>query len=383
MALERGVEWRWAAVRLLLLFGASRLLLAACAAAVELFVAVQVTAGGGATLRATARPILASLTSWDSVYYLEIARAGYHAGPINGPYPDVSFFPLFPLLVRLVAVPLGGDVALAGVLVANLAFLAALPVVYAFVRARLGPAPALLAAALVTLQPGAVAFGMAYSDSLFLLLTVAALLAAQRGRRGIAGGLGALAALTRLPGVLLCLPLLIVFLGEDGRREDGRRFRPSWLWSLAPVLGLVAFFAYVGAVTGDPLAPLRAQAVWDPGQVPDAVPPLQDLLAVGLVYGAGALVYGAVALVEGRLLVDRWRGRRDPAGVAWVLANLAVIVASRRVASLPRYLAPLVQLPEQAAGGGYPTRAVQAILAGSVAGFVVLGLLHFSLLLAP
>jgi hypothetical protein len=363
-------EARWAALRLLALFAASRALLLACAVVVERFVPVDPLGSGGAALRATERPILASLTAWDGVYYLSIARSGYHVGPVNGPYPDTAFFPLYPLLIRVAAPFAGGDVALAGVLVANLAFLGALGLVYALARRRVEPAAALLTAVLVTLQPGAVAFGTAYSDSLFLLLTVATFLAAERGQRGVAGACAGLAALTRLPGALLFVPLLIMFARQD------RRPRASWLWALGGPLGLLAFCAYLGVVTGDPLASFNAQAVWDPGQVPDAVssPPVIIVATV---------IYGAVALVELRLLYDLWRRRSDPPGVAWAVANIGLVIASRRGASLLRYLTPLVQLPQQLASGGYGPRVIRWVLAGSAIGFVILAVLQFSLLLAP
>lgn len=363
-------EARWAAVRLLALFAASRLLLFGCALAVEASVPVDAIGSGGSALRATNRPLLASLTSWDGIYYLGIAQNGYHLGPANGPYPDLAFFPLYPFVVRLALPFTGGDTALAAVLVANLAFLVALGLLYALARRRLEPAGALLVATLVTLQPGAVAFGVAYSDSLFLLLTVATFLAAERGQRGLAGGAAALAALTRLPGALLVVPLLILFWRQD------RRPRTSWLWALGGPLGLLLFCAYLGVLTGDPLASFNAQAVWDPGHVPDAV-------STPLVVGTATVIYGAVALVEARLLWDLWRRGSDPPGVAWALANVALIVASRRGASLLRYLTPLVQLPEQLVSGGYGPRVLRWVLAGSVIGFVILALLQFSLLLAP
>ena len=363
-------ELRWAAVRLLALFAASRLLLFGCALAVEAFVPVDPIGSGGSALRATSRPLLASLTSWDGVYYLGIARDGYHQVPVNGPYPDLAFFPLYPFVVRLATNLTGGDTALAAVIVANAAFLVALALLYALARRRLDPNGALLVATLVTLQPGAVSFGVAYSDSLFLLLTVATFLAAERGQRGLAGGAAALAALTRLPGALLIVPLLVLFWQQD------RRPRASWLWALGPPLGLLVFCGYLGVLTGDPLATFNAQAIWDPGHVPDAV-------STPLVVGTATVIYGAVALVEARLLYDLWRRGSDPPGVAWALANVALIVASRRGASLLRYLSPLVQLPEQLVAGGYGSRVLRWVLVGSVAGFVILALLQFSLLLAP
>ncbi len=363
-------EWRWAAARLLLLFVIARLLVVACALGVEQLAPPDPTGPAGSLLQYTERPLLASLTSWDGVYYLEIAADGYRAGPVNGPYPNVVFFPLYPLAVRAVATPLGGDVALAGVLVANAAGLAALFAAYALARRRLGWNGALLAAAFVALQPGAVAFAMTYSDSLFVLLAVGALLFAERDRRPAAGLLAALAGLTRLQGALLIVPLLLLFAARDGRKP-----RRSWLWTLGGPLGLAAFGIYVADVTGEPLGLLAAQSIWDTG-VSGAVAPASALLVA-------AIVYAAFALVEARLLFDRWRTRADDAGVGWGLANVAAILVARRIASLPRYLAPITQIAEQLAGGTWSRRVVRLVLAGAVVGYAALAILHFALLLAP
>jgi hypothetical protein len=353
------------------LFLVTRLLLLGGAVAVERFVAPDPAGPAGSMLSASDRPVLASLTSWDAVYYLDIARDGYRAGPVNGPYPDTVFLPLYPAVVGAAGNLLGGDLPLTGVLVANAAGLAALFVVYALARRRLDASGALLATTLVAVQPGAVAFGMAYSDSLFLLLAVGSLLAAERGSRPLAGVLGALAALTRLQGVLLLVPLLVLFAAADGRKR-----RPSWFWALGPVLGLAGACLIIGRVTGDPLTLVSAQATWDLGSVPGATAPTW-VLAVA------ALVYAPTVGLGLWLGYRRWRERRDPAGVAWGLANLGAVVLARRVASLPRYMAPVTQLAEQLAGGGYGRRIVWGIVGGAVAGYAVLALLHFSLLLAP
>jgi len=368
---RRWAEWRWAVPRLLAVFLVARLLVVACAVGVEWLAPPDPAGPGGSVRQATDRALLASLTSWDGVYYLGIAADGYRAGPVNGPYPNVVFFPLYPVVVRAAAVPLGGDVPLAGVLVANAAGFAALFLTYAFARRRLSSEAALLAATFVALQPGAVAFAMAYSDSLFLLLTVGSLLCAERGQKPAAGILAALAGLTRLQGALLIVPLLLLFASKDGRRP-----RLSWLWAFGGPVGLAAFGLFVGSVTGDPLTLLSAQSIWDAGGVPGSVAPAWVLLIAAIVYAGGALV-------DAWLLLDRWRQGRDQAGVAWALANVAAIAVARRIASLPRYLAPVTQTAEQLAGGRYGPRVVRLLLAGSVAGYVVLAVLHFALLLAP
>ncbi len=365
-----GVEWRWASARLLAVFLVARLLVVACAVGVEQLAPPNPAGPAGSVLRYTDRPLLASLTSWDGVYYLGIAADGYRAGSVNGPYPNIVFFPLYPLAVRAVATPLGGDVPLAGVLVANAAGLAALFVAYALARRRLSSKAALLAATFVALQPGAVAFAMTYSDSLFTLLAVGAILCAERDQRPAAGALAVLAGLTRLQGTLLIVPLLLLFAARDGRRP-----RLSWLWALGGPVGLAGFGLFIGGVAGDPLALLTAQSIWDTG-VPGAVAPA-SVLAVA------AFVYAAVALVEARVLLDRWRAHADDAGIGWGLANMAAMLVARRIASLPRYLAPVTQLAEQLAVGGYSRRVVRLVFAGAVVGYTALAVLHFALLLAP
>ncbi len=364
-------EVRWAASRIIVVFLAARLLVLACAIGVETFAPPDPNGPGGSVLQATDVPVLSSLTSWDAVYYIDIAGDGYQAGPVNGPYPDDVFFPLYPVTIRMGAVVVGNDLPLAGVLVANLAGLGALVVVYALMRRRLAPGPSMLATTLVALQPGAVAFSMAYSDSLFLLLVCGSLLAAECRSRPLAGLLAGLAALTRLQGVLLLVPLLILFAQQDGRRP-----RRSWLWSLGAPIGLGIFCVAIGRVTGDLLTPIRAQAAWDFGEVPGAV-------AEPWVIVVAALIYGATALAEVKLLYDRWRTRHDTAGMSWALLNFGAIAAARRVQSLPRYLAPVTQVPEQLAGGAYRPVVVRTILAVAVASYVVLAILAFRLLLAP
>ena len=53
-----------------------------------------------------ASELLAPLARWDAVWYLRIAHSGYGSSPARA-----AFFPLYPLLVRGLATPLGGSPA--------------------------------------------------------------------------------------------------------------------------------------------------------------------------------------------------------------------------------------------------------------------------------
>jgi hypothetical protein len=99
-------------------------------------------------------------------------------------------------------------------------------------------------------------FSAVYSEALYLLLSVASIYAARTGRWGWAGVAGALGAATRSAGVLLVVPLAILWLARGERRP-----RDAACIALVPV-GLLAFCATLAAGGGDALAPFHAQDIW-------------------------------------------------------------------------------------------------------------------------
>ena len=124
-----------------------------------------------------AAPLLRSLTSWDGMYYLGIARDGYHAAAVSGAYHDYAFAPLYPMLVRVLSAPWPGFAGLVAVVVSNVAFLAALGLLVRLGEPYLGRRRARLAAMILAFFPFAAVFSMAYTESLFLALSLAASIA--------------------------------------------------------------------------------------------------------------------------------------------------------------------------------------------------------------
>ncbi|MBA2792744.1 MAG: hypothetical protein H0U32_01970, partial [Thermoleophilaceae bacterium] len=186
-----------------------------------------------------------------------------------------------PMLVRGVAEVGGGSrgaLLVAANLVALAALLGALYLLYRLVCLELGrrvAAPTLL---LLCAFPGSLFFGAPYSESLFLLASVGAFYAARTGRWTWAGTAAAAASGTRSAGLLLLVPLAILYLygPRTDRPEKPALHDRGWRASMRPVhalrvdaawlllapAGLVAYAAYLGLTQGDPFAFASVQEFW-------------------------------------------------------------------------------------------------------------------------
>src|SRR6266568_4390100 len=160
--------------------------------------------------------LFASWNHWDAANYVRIAQFGY------GSRYDSAFFPLFPLLISIIAHPLGDwSYLLVGTLLSNAAFLGALFVIYQLATDILGERVGRRTLLYLCIFPTALYFFAAYNESLFLLLTSGTFLAMRRQKWWIAGILGLFAALTRTAGLLLIIPFLYelwILRGMRGHR---------------------------------------------------------------------------------------------------------------------------------------------------------------------
>lgn len=181
---------------------------------------------------------------WDGAWYSEISTEGY-----DERYPaSTAFFPLYPLLMRLSTLT-GGGPALWGVGISLAATVFALYFIYRIAE-HLYDVRAARAATLVTaFFPTAFFLNSVYTESLFLALSAGCIWAAMvRRDLFLAAFLGALAAFTRSPGILLIIPLALEWWRH--RRELG----VSGLASLALVpAGIGAYLVFLWTRFGEPL----------------------------------------------------------------------------------------------------------------------------------
>jgi hypothetical protein len=236
--------------------------------------------------------LVAPAARWDSAWYLAIAEYGYDV-PTRA-----AFFPLFPALIALGGTLVGSPLVF-GILLSSLCAFCALYLLHRLVCLDFDEPVAKTVVWIVAWYPSAIFLSAVYSEAMFLLLSIGAIYAARLGRWPLVGLLGALAATTRSSGILLILPLLVLYF--YGPRSDrppaklGRGWRPrhrigpeaAWI-CLVPA-GLLAYLAYLGLATGDALAAFSAQSNWDRTLVPLG----------GIALGAWSAATGVVELIPG------------------------------------------------------------------------------------
>ncbi|MER6915282.1 hypothetical protein ABT354_26715 [Streptomyces sp. NPDC000594] len=190
------------------------------------------------------------LLAWDASLYLSIATDGYPdtfsydgEGRLTG--NTLAFFPLYPLLTRLLHQNTGLDPGSAAVAVSHLALAAALFAVHRLLTGVYGERVAVIGVMLLAgAQPMALTFLMAYSEALFLALAAGTLLAAHRHAWLTAGSLALLAGLTR-PAAFAVTVALVVAVVLEIRRVGRPTWRPATAVALA-CAGTPAYLLWVG-----------------------------------------------------------------------------------------------------------------------------------------
>jgi hypothetical protein len=255
-------------------------------------------------------------THWDSIFFLAIAQRGYWRTPDEAP---TAFFPLYPMLVRVLTPVFGRD-WVAALVVANVSLLVLLVVLYRLAEDEFGAAPASRTIFYLVAFPTGFFFTAAYNQGLFMAFMIGSVYCMRRGKWWTAGLLGAVACFTRSTGILLLLPFCYEYL-----RQHRLRMRIDALAVGVVPLGLLAVMVIDKVTTGDPMAFSHTQSShwgrqlhWPWVAILDAiraltvdkssVAPFTDLWVHDL------LEFGTVALalvMTGLAVVGPWRMRRD------------------------------------------------------------------------
>ena len=290
------------------------------------------------------------LARYDSGWYLTILERGYGPAPPAGQPSAHAFFPLYPFLARGVRAVVPVDGFAAGQILSLICFLGAGLLFAAEGRQRLGDTGSRNALLFLLLYPTAFFLVSMYSESLFLLLALAAFREARRDRPATAALLGLLAGGSRLPALALAVPLAIEAFSAARKtetdlppRSDRRALGRALLVGLAPVAGVLLWVFGAGWAAGEPGLFFRIQEAWHRGASPllgvqRFIEGLPSRIARGdarehpafLLDYAHLLLFAAIAVYQAR--------RRLFSDAAWTAGALLLPIASGIAASLPRYV---------------------------------------------
>ncbi len=189
---------------------------------------------------------------WDFGYYQKIAEFGY-----SGEDGSIAFYPLFPWLIRLVA-SISGSYLAAALIISGIACVVAAILLRRLVQLDYPTSVAMRSVWFFLIFPTAYFLHVGYSESLFLALALASILAARIERWWLAGLLGAFCWMTRGTGAIL-VPALAIEATQQYCIT--RRWKWRWLWIAVVPLGFAVYLLINWHVSGDALAFLQTRKI--------------------------------------------------------------------------------------------------------------------------
>jgi Gpi18-like mannosyltransferase len=206
---------------------------------------------------------LEDFIKFDTYAYLKIATEGYDKVSMDQPHTAANwvFFPLYPLLIYLAGFVLWQHPAIIGIILSNVFLFAALTYVYRIALQRgLSEKQAGAVLFLILIYPSSLYFSIPYTESLFLLLSAAAVYYATNKQYAWAFLAASLSTVTRVPGFINLAFVLGSVLIDGGFRITKNHFK--WLlYSLLSLVPMGAYLLHMKGLTGDLLAPFHEQSL--------------------------------------------------------------------------------------------------------------------------
>lgn len=290
----------------------------------------------GTHIAMSSYPILAVWGRWDAVHYVDIAASGYYG-------TDMAFFPLYPALIALLG-KLTGNHLIAGLVISNCALFAGLLYFYKLVEHQYNRHVAQRAIFYISIFPTAIFFSAVYTESLFFALTVASFYYIREHKWLTAGIIGFFAALARVEGVLLVVPLAIEWLRSPGARLALRYpveqlLRPLAALALVP-LGLVTYMGYLWILTGDPMYFSHVQINWQRHLAPPWVSVESSIKLLAHAHNGNMVANQFIELVFTALMLGLLIAairRLSPTYWSYMALSILVPMSTSSLMSMPRF----------------------------------------------
>ena len=276
------------------------------------------------------------LSAYDGQHYTHIATEGYST--VGEEVRRFAFFPLLPGLSRL----FGGaeHAALAGILLSQLLFLGSLILLNLLSNSE-GIVPLRRQAGFwLLVSPLSFFFMVFYTESLFLFLSLAMVIAYRKERFTLAFLTGILAGLTRPTAITLVMLCAYYAVHQWYGTE---RWRSATVSAIAPAVGVALYTATVGLMVGNPFGLYQIQREWWGQQLTlPFLSVLKDTRAVllDLMRGNAPLADQLIRLVSvtSILALTAWGWHRlDRAWLAYLIVSMLFIHSREPHHSTARY----------------------------------------------
>ena len=291
------------------------------------------------------------LMPWDAQHYIDIIENGYVA--TGDARLFIVFFPFYPMVCRSLAFMTGIPAVAAAFAVSNAALVAAGAALYRLAELDGGGETGLRAMLLMMFCPVSYFYSITYSESVFLLATLLAVLFARRRQFVPAVLFGAIASSARLLGMATAIPIFWELLRRDREARFGADETPSArrlagraalcaLKTLPVGLGFAGYLGINYSLFGNPTQFMVFQSEHWFQKLGTLANTFRYSLANGVgyddfLYRLGVWWPQVVLLVAVPLLIH-WRGRRArPGDAAYALAYHYVAFAPTWLLSGLRY----------------------------------------------
>jgi hypothetical protein len=300
---------------------------------------------------------------WDSGHYTSIAQNGYDGES------DISwaFDPGYPLTIAAFRLlfPFVGAIG-PGFLISNACLLVSVVLLFELTRRLFDERTARQAAILLAVAPGTVYLSAVYADALFLALVLGFFLALNGERWALASALGGLAAITRPPGLVLLLALIVGITVAWHR--SGQLPRRAIAWAPLSLVPQGLLMAYSQWRTGDALVSFHNRELyWSNVEwhspLPIVAAPDTDWWIEAMIHLGFATLVAACAFVVWDLLARR---RLDALPVyAFSLALAVIYLTYSDAVPILRYLLAFLPLYWAAARIATSRCAFAVVVCGS------------------
>lgn len=182
---------------------------------------------------------------WDAHNYHRIAQGGYSFHTEGGAYTTLAFFPLYPWLIKLINFFINNYI-LSGILLSSLLFSGACAFMYKLLALDYNKSTAIRAIVYISVFPHSLFFGVMMNESMLFITSAATLYYTRKHNWTLVGIMGALAALSRMAGLLLAVPAAVEWLEHYRIFEKLRQKKIGEIWKLFYSKGLWIFLMLLG-----------------------------------------------------------------------------------------------------------------------------------------